>query len=193
MDPRQDLLEQRITGLEQRIAYLERIVKVSQILNSTLSLDPLLRIIIQSATELTHTEACSIMLLDKQTGELRFAHMIGETAADLRNLTVSLDHSIAGWIVRHREPAFSNNVYFLGPPVVEWLWPSTNIVTGLDAGDFTTVTDANGSKQTAYYGWPLYYYSGDVTAGSGRSARLSFVVPGFRAIAFIVAPPCHFP
>ena len=62
MDSRQDLWEQRVTGLEQRIAYLERIVKVSQILNSTLSLDPLLRIIIQSATELTNTEACSIML-----------------------------------------------------------------------------------------------------------------------------------
>ncbi len=110
MDPRQGLLEQRIVGLEQRIAYLERIVKVSQILNSTLSLDPLLRIIIQSATELTHTEACSIMLLDKQTGELRFAHMIGETAADLRNLTVSLDNSIAGWIVNKGKPLLIRDV-----------------------------------------------------------------------------------
>jgi len=110
MDPRQDLLEQRIAGLEQRIAYLERIVKVSQILNSTLSLDPLLRIIIQSATELTHTEACSIMLLDKQTGELRFAHMIGEAATDLRNLTVSMDHSIAGWIVSKGKPLLIRDV-----------------------------------------------------------------------------------
>jgi signal transduction histidine kinase len=110
MDPRQDLLEQRIVGLEQRIAYLERIVKVSQILNSTLSLDPLLRIIIQSATELTNTEACSIMLLDKQTGELRFAHMIGETAVDLHNLTVSLDNSIAGWIVNKGKPLLIRDV-----------------------------------------------------------------------------------
>jgi signal transduction histidine kinase len=110
MDPRQELLEQRITGLEQRIAYLERIVKVSQILNSTLSLDPLLRIIIQSATELTHTEACSIMLLDKQTGELRFAHTIGESAADLHNLTVSMDNSIAGWIVNKGKPLLIRDV-----------------------------------------------------------------------------------
>ncbi len=110
MDPRQGLFEQRITGLEQRIAYLERIVKVSQILNSTLSLDPLLRIIIQSATELTHTEACSIMLLDKRTGELRFAHTIGESAADLHNLTVSLDNSIAGWIVNKGKPLLIRDV-----------------------------------------------------------------------------------
>jgi signal transduction histidine kinase len=104
MDPRDELLEQRIATLERRIAYLERIVKVSQIINSTLSLEPLLRIIIQSATELTHTEACSIMLLDKRTGELRFTHSVGEGSEGLRDMTVPLDNSIAGWIVRKRKP-----------------------------------------------------------------------------------------
>jgi signal transduction histidine kinase len=104
MDLRDEMLEQRITGLEKRIAYLERIVKVSQILNSTLSLEPLLRIIIQSATELTHTEACSIMLLDKHTGELHFAHSIGEHSEELRDVTVPLDNSIAGWVVRKAKP-----------------------------------------------------------------------------------------
>jgi signal transduction histidine kinase len=104
MDPRNELLEQKIVSLERRIAYLERIVKVSQILNSTLSVEPLLRIIIQSATELTHTEACSIMLLDKRTGELRFTHSIGEGSEGLRDVTVPLENSIAGWIVRKRKP-----------------------------------------------------------------------------------------
>jgi signal transduction histidine kinase len=104
MDTRGELLEQRIGGLERRIAYLERIVKVSQIINSTLSLEPLLRIIIQSATELTHTEACSIMLLDKRTGELHFSHSTGEGSEGLRDVTVPLDNSIAGWIVRKGKP-----------------------------------------------------------------------------------------
>jgi signal transduction histidine kinase len=109
MDPRDELLEQRIVGLERRIAYLERIVKVSQILNSTLSLEPLLRIIIQSATELTHTEACSIMLLDKRTGELHFAHSVGAGSEGLRDVTVPLDNSIAGWIVRKGKPLLIRN------------------------------------------------------------------------------------
>jgi signal transduction histidine kinase len=104
MESRDELLEQRISGLERRIAYLERIVKVSQILNSTLSLEPLLRIIIQSATELTHTEACSIMLLDKRTGELHFAHSVGHGATGLRDVSVPLGNSIAGWIVRKGKP-----------------------------------------------------------------------------------------
>jgi predicted lipoprotein with Yx(FWY)xxD motif/plastocyanin len=49
-------------------------------------------------------------------------------------------------------------------------WPvfyAQNIVipSNLDAGDFTTITRPDGSKQTAYYGWPLYYYAGDKAPG----------------------------
>ncbi|MFN8454315.1 MAG: GAF domain-containing sensor histidine kinase [Anaerolineae bacterium] len=101
---RTTMLEQKIEGLERRIGYLERIVKVSQILNSTLSVEPLLQIIIQAATELTNTEACSIMLIDKHTGELRFAEATGGTNEAIKQVSVPLDNSIAGWIVRKDRP-----------------------------------------------------------------------------------------
>jgi len=104
MHPRDEMREQRIASLERRIGFLERIVRVSQILNTTLKLEPLLSIIIQSATELTHTEACSIMLLDRRTGELHFAQWVGEGSEGLRDVSVPLDNSIAGWIVRNRKP-----------------------------------------------------------------------------------------
>jgi len=98
------ILRQKISGLERRIGYLERIVKVSQILNSTLSLEPLLQIIIQSATELTNTEDCSILLIDKNTGELRFAETGSGTREALKNVTVPVDDSIAGWVIRKDRP-----------------------------------------------------------------------------------------
>lgn len=101
---RTTMLEQKIEGLERRIGYLERIVKVSQILNSTLSVEPLLQIIIQAATELTNTEACSIMLIDKRTGELRFAEATGGTNDAIKQVSVPLDNSIAGWVVRKDRP-----------------------------------------------------------------------------------------
>lgn len=97
------LLKEKIEGLERRIGYLERIVKVSQILNSTLSLEPLLQIIIQSATELTNTEACSIMLLEKNTGELRFAEATGNSD-ELKKVSVPLENSIGGWVIRKNKP-----------------------------------------------------------------------------------------
>ncbi len=96
--------QQKIEGLERRIAYLERIVKISQILNSTLSLEPLLQIIIQAATELTNTESCSILLIDPNTNELKFAEATGGLTDKLKKLSVPLENSVAGWIVIKDRP-----------------------------------------------------------------------------------------
>jgi len=103
-DDQASMLHQKIEGLERRVGYLERIVKVSQMLNSTLSLEPLLKIIVQSATELTNTEACSIMLIDKNTGELRFREASGGATDALKNVSVPLDNSIAGYVIRKDRP-----------------------------------------------------------------------------------------
>jgi len=49
-------------------------------------------------------------------------------------------------------------------------WPvfyesNVTIPSSLDAGDFGTVTRKDGSKQTTYYGWPLYYWVKDKKPG----------------------------
>lgn len=49
-------------------------------------------------------------------------------------------------------------------------WPvfykeSPTLSTDLAAADFGTITRSDGTKQTTYKGWPLYYYSGDTKAG----------------------------
>jgi len=98
------LFKEKIESLERRIGYLERIVKVSQILNSTLSLEPLLQIIIQAATELTNTESCSILLIDKNTNELRFAEISGGLTEELQKVSVPLENSIAGWVISKQRP-----------------------------------------------------------------------------------------
>ena len=102
MEPRGTALLTTLPA-ERRIAYLERLVRISQILNSTLSLEPLLNVIIQQATELTVCEACSIMLLDKRSGELHFAHSTGEGAHKLKGLIVPMGNSIAGWVARSQQ------------------------------------------------------------------------------------------
>jgi signal transduction histidine kinase len=92
--------EEKVGILERRVAALERILKISQILTSTLQLEPLLQTITQAATELTDTEAGSIMLVDKNTGELRFEAASGSKKEEIKRVTVPLEGSIAGWIVR---------------------------------------------------------------------------------------------
>lgn len=36
---------------------------------------------------------------------------------------------------------------------------------GLNSSSFTTISRPDGTKQTAYEGWPLYYYTADTSAG----------------------------
>ena len=49
-------------------------------------------------------------------------------------------------------------------------WPSFYVASltlpsGLSASSFTVITRPDGSKQLAYDGWPLYYFSSDMNAG----------------------------
>lgn len=93
--------EKKIADLETRVAYLERISKVSQILNSTLELSPLLEIITQVGSELTKTEACSILLYEEESGELRF---MPATFAKGEGIVVPIENSIAGLVFKKVKP-----------------------------------------------------------------------------------------
>ena len=103
-------LGDKVEVLEKRVAVLERILRISQILTSTLQLEPLLQTITQAATELTDTEASSIMLVDKNTGELRFEAVSGSKRERVKRVTVPLEGSIAGWIAREGKPLLIPNV-----------------------------------------------------------------------------------
>lgn len=57
------------------------------------------------------------------------------------------------------------------------LWPAfykenPSIGTGLTASDFGVITRADGSKQTTYKGWPLYYYQNDTKAGDVNGDKI---------------------
>lgn len=90
--------------LQARIKRLERVIEISRSLNSTLSLPPLLHQLIEAARGLTNTEASSIMLLDRQTGELHFEAATGVRSTEIRSIVVPTEGSVAGWVVRHGEP-----------------------------------------------------------------------------------------
>lgn len=102
-------IDERVAYLEERIAVLERMVKVSQIITSTLDQRQLLSLIAEVATELTKTEAASIMLLDKNTGELYFETVIGDKKDEIKRVAVPLEGSIGGWVFTHKEPLIIRN------------------------------------------------------------------------------------
>jgi signal transduction histidine kinase len=92
----------RPRGDRDRAAHLERLIEISRSLNSTLSLRPLLNRIIEAAKELTQTEVCSILLVDRKSGQLYFE--AATNLPSLHSIVVPMEGSIAGYVVRTGEP-----------------------------------------------------------------------------------------
>jgi len=82
------------------VGWLERLIEISRSLNSTLSLRPLLHRIVVAAQELTQTEAASILLLDRKSGQLYFEAATGVQGYMMRSIVVPMEGSVAGWVVQ---------------------------------------------------------------------------------------------
>lgn len=85
------------------LARYERLMEISRTLNSTLNISLLLEQIVRAATDLTETEAASILLLNR-SGTLHFEASIDPEGLSLESVEVPLDNSLAGWVVTHGEP-----------------------------------------------------------------------------------------
>jgi signal transduction histidine kinase len=88
-----------IESYRHQIDTLNRLVKISLVMNSTFTLQPLLQFIIESAAEITSAQSASILLLDENTQELRFAAAMGPDADKLDGIEVPIEGSIAGAIL----------------------------------------------------------------------------------------------
>ncbi len=100
----------QLKSLEGRGSLLLRLVELSVTLNSTLDLDELLQLITATATELLDCEAASILLLDEKNPRLYFAAATGSNPAQLAEIPVPIDSSLAGTIFRTNQPMILNEV-----------------------------------------------------------------------------------
>ena len=101
-------LTREIESLEETRA-LERdrfssLLDISAILSSTLNLPRLLDIILDSTVKLTNTAASSILLIDRQTGNLYFEATSNIPRARMERIEVPLKGSLAGWVAQHGKP-----------------------------------------------------------------------------------------
>jgi signal transduction histidine kinase len=97
------MTEPSLVELQNRLDRLESLLVLSRVLTSTLDLPTLLDLIVNSARELTDSEASSLLLLDGKSGELYFEAASGG-AESIKRVVVPLDSSIAGWVCRAGAP-----------------------------------------------------------------------------------------
>jgi signal transduction histidine kinase len=98
----------------QRAGLLESLVKVGQLINSTLSVDDALTVIIREARTLTRAKMCSLMMVDA-TGEwldLRAHDGAGPEYASKPRLSIA--ESLVGIVVRRLKPLQVENVQVSG-------------------------------------------------------------------------------
>ena len=105
-------LRRSFTNRRRQADRLQRILEISQILTSTFDLDELLHLILSAATELTDTEAASIMLLNEGGTELRFAasNGSGREMNKLASMRVPIGGSLAGSILVAGRPMVIEDV-----------------------------------------------------------------------------------
>ncbi|MCF6277393.1 MAG: GAF domain-containing protein [Anaerolineales bacterium] len=89
---------------------LRRLVELSTTLNSTLKLNDILQLIIQTAAEILECEAASILLHDEGSENLFFATSTGSDAEKLAEIQVPINDSLAGTIFRTNEPLILNQI-----------------------------------------------------------------------------------
>ena len=96
--------------LKWRIHQLTQLVNVSLVLNSTLTIDPLLRFIMDSASQLVGAESASILLYNRESQELVFTAGSSGSSDSLIGQPVPLEGSIAGTILRENRAIAINDV-----------------------------------------------------------------------------------
>ena len=95
---------------EQQIEDYRKILEITKHLNSTLEYRTLLQQIVLAVVDVIKVEACSILLIDPSTGELRFEIASNLRPQETEKIIVPMDRSIAGWIASHGEPRVIEDV-----------------------------------------------------------------------------------
>jgi len=96
--------------LKQGMEQLEALYEVGQGLASILDLDELLNVILQETTHVLGISVASILLLDKDSGDLVFRSGTGEEAAMLVGQRLAAGQGIAGWVAEHGKPILVHDV-----------------------------------------------------------------------------------
>jgi len=94
----------------QIYADLNKLIQISQNLNSELELVQQLKFILSTVVEILACEATSLMFFDSDDRSLKFTASFGAESDELKSISVPLDGSIAGMIFTENRPTIINDV-----------------------------------------------------------------------------------
>lgn len=93
-----------IASLDSRISQLSTLNNVGALLISSLDHNVVRHRAMEAITRLMRAETGSLLLLDRERGELYFEVALGEKGKKLKEVRLKVGEGIAGWVAKHREP-----------------------------------------------------------------------------------------
>jgi len=98
--------------LKIQIRNLSRLVEINSVINSTLNINRLLSIIMETIKDIMNAEASSLLLYDETQRELVFKVALGEAGGELQEkYRVQMGQGIAGYVAETRKSLVVNDVY----------------------------------------------------------------------------------
>ena len=94
----------------KKINELNTLSEISRNINSILDLDPLLKVVMQNATEVMKAEVSSVLLLDEDEKELIFRIALGEKSEKVKKIRLKVGEGIAGWVAKTGKSIIVNDV-----------------------------------------------------------------------------------
>jgi len=93
-----------------RYLKLERLIEISRLLNQALALQPFLQTLVDQACELTLSAEASILLLEEETGLLKFMATSRGKGEVMKRMRLPLENSVAGQAYNHGQPVIIQDV-----------------------------------------------------------------------------------
>lgn len=126
-------LKKRLQASEKKIGELSSLIEVSKIITSTLDLDDLLTLIMETIEKVMHSEASSLMLIDEATGDLVYRVALGEKGEEVKEkFRLKPGQGIAGWVALNERPLLvpdvSRDERFYSAPDEETGFKSRSII-----------------------------------------------------------------
>lgn len=99
-----------ISSLDNRISQLSTLNEVGGLLISSLDHNVVRHRAMEAITRLMRAETGSLLLLDRDRGELYFEVALGEKGKKLKEVRLKVGEGIAGWVAKHSEPVVIRDV-----------------------------------------------------------------------------------
>ncbi len=89
---------------------LQLMISTIEGINSAMEIKSILKESLEAARLVMNSEASSLMLLDRETGELHVSIPTGPVKGDIEGKVIPEKRGIAGWVVENKRPYLTNDV-----------------------------------------------------------------------------------